>query len=146
LFSHQKQIYDVTEEAIKFLIEGCLEEVRLCEEFGSPRPEEGSEHFFAYNMEYRTRRPFLHGTIVSLGVVLMTILQNRNPRQVIDFLDGAGVLWRPKDADLNDTDIVGAIETLYNYCMDEKFYYTVVNHKKPDKETGFRLLQIIKDL
>ena len=31
LFSHQRQIYNVTEEGIKFLIEGCLEEVHLCE-------------------------------------------------------------------------------------------------------------------
>ena len=146
LFSHQKQIYDVTEDGIKFLIEGCFEEVRLCEAYGNPRPEEGSEHFFAYNLEYRTRRPFLHGTIVSLGVVLMTILQDRDPRQLVDFLDGAGVLWRPKDAGLSDADIVGTIETLYNYCLDEKFYYTVINHKKPDKDTGLKLLKTMKNL
>jgi glycerol dehydrogenase-like iron-containing ADH family enzyme len=53
LFSHQKQILDVTEDGIRFLIEGYLDEVRLCEAYGSPRPEEGSEHFFAYNLEYR---------------------------------------------------------------------------------------------
>ena len=146
LFSHQKQIFDVTEEGIKFLIEGYLEEVRLCEEFGSPRPEEGSEHFFAYNLEYRMRRPFLHGTIVSLGVVLMTILQDRDPHQLVDFLDGAGVLWRPEDAGLRDTDVVETIETLYNYCVSEKFYYTVINHKRPDKKTGLRLLKTIKGL
>ena len=92
------------------------------------------------------RRPFLHGTIVSLGVVLMTILQDRDPRQIVDFIDGAGVLWRPEDAGLSDADILGAIETLYDYCISEKFYYTVINHKKPNKETGLKLLQTIKDL
>jgi glycerol-1-phosphate dehydrogenase [NAD(P)+] len=46
LFSQQKEIHDVTEDGIRFLMEGYLEEVRLCENFGSPRPEEGSEHFF----------------------------------------------------------------------------------------------------
>jgi glycerol-1-phosphate dehydrogenase [NAD(P)+] len=146
LFSYKKRIFDVTKESIKFLIEGYLEEVRLCEEYGSPRPEEGSEHFFAYNMEHRTRRPFLHGTIVSLGVVLMTILQDRDPHQLVDFLDGAGVLWRPRDAGLSDDDIVAAIETLYDYCIDEKFYYTVINQKRPDKKTALKLLKTIRDL
>ncbi|MCP4258669.1 MAG: iron-containing alcohol dehydrogenase family protein [Planctomycetes bacterium] len=146
LFSHQQQIFDVTEEGIRFLIEGYLEEVRLCETYGSPRPEEGSEHFFAYNLEYRMRRPFLHGSIVSLGVVLMTILQERDPREIVDFLDGAGVLWKPIDMGLADEDILGAIETLYDYCINEKFYYTVVNHQKPDKSTGLRLLKTIEKL
>ncbi|MCP4611752.1 MAG: iron-containing alcohol dehydrogenase family protein [Planctomycetes bacterium] len=146
LFSHQKDIYDVTEEGIRFLIDGYLEEVHLCEAYDSPRPEEGSEHFFAYNLEYRMRRPFLHGSIVSLGVVLMTILQERDPREIVDFLDGAGVLWRPKDMGLLDEDVVGAIETLYDYCINEKFYYTVVNHQKPDRKTGLKLLDMIKNL
>ncbi|MHC4535037.1 MAG: iron-containing alcohol dehydrogenase [Planctomycetota bacterium] len=146
LFSHQKDIYNVTEEGIKFLIDGYLEEVRLCEEYGNPRPEEGSEHFFAYNLEYRTRRPFLHGSIVSLGVVLMTILQERDPQEIVNFLNGAGVLWRPKDMELLDEDVVGAIETLYDYCINEKFYYTVANHRKPDRKTGLKLLDIIENL
>jgi len=146
LFSHQKQIFDVTEDAIKFLIEGYLEEVRLCEAYDSPRPEEGSEHFFAYNLEYRMRRTFLHGSIVSLGVVLMTILQERDPREIVDFLDRAGVLWKPKDMGLLDKDIVSAIETLYDYCINEKFYYTVINHRKPDRKAGLKLLDIIKNL
>lgn len=146
LFSHQKEIYDVTEDGIRFLVEGYLEEVRLCEEYGNPRPEEGSEHFFAYNLEYRMRRPFLHGTIVSLGVILMTILQERDPREIVDFLDGAGIPWKPEYAELRDEALVGVIETLYEYCINEKFYYTVVNRQKPDRKTGLKLIDSIKNL
>ena len=146
VFSHQKEIYNVTEDGIRFLVEGHLEEVRLCEKYGNPRPEEGSEHFFAYNLEYRMCRPFLHGTIVSLGVVLMTILQERDPREIIDFLDGVGVLWKPENAGLRDEDVVGVIETLYNYCTNEKFYYTVVNRQRPDRKMGLRLINSIKNL
>ena len=146
LFSHQKEIHDVTEDGIRFLIEGYLEEVRLCEEYGNPRPEEGSEHFFAYNLEYRMRRPFLHGTIVSLGVVLMTILQGRDPREVVDFLDEVGVLWRPEDAGLCDEDIVRAITTLGGYCKNEGFYYTVIDRQEPAEEAASMLLDTIGKL
>jgi glycerol-1-phosphate dehydrogenase [NAD(P)+] len=145
LFSHQKQIFNVTEEGIRFLIDGYLEEVRICEDYGCPRPEEGSEHFFAYNLEHRLRRPFLHGTIVSLGVVLMTILQDRDPREIVDFLNGAGVLWKPDDAGLRDEDIVGAIETLYGYCREENFYYTVIDRRKPYTNMGLWLLKKIRN-
>ena len=146
LFEHQKEIRNVTEDGIKFLIDGYIEEVRLCEEYGSPRPEEGSEHFFAYNLEYLMRRPFLHGNIVSLGVVLMTILQERNPLEVVDFLEGAGVQWRPKDAGLSEQDIVHTLETLYDYCIEEKFYYTIVNKKQPDKKAALKILSALGNL
>jgi hypothetical protein len=76
----------------------------------------------------------------------MTILQDRNPREIVDFLDGAGVLWRPEYMGLLDKDVVGAIETLYGYCMNEMFYYTVVNHKKPSENMGLWLLKKIKNL
>ncbi|MHC4169761.1 MAG: iron-containing alcohol dehydrogenase [Planctomycetota bacterium] len=146
LFSHREDICRVTENGIRFLVEGYIEEVRLCEEYGNPRPEEGSEHFFAYNLEQLMQRPFLHGNIVSLGVVLMTILQGRNPQEVVDFLDGALVLWRPKDAGLSDEDVAQAIETLYDYCLDEEFYYTVINCERPDRETALELLNTLGNL
>lgn len=146
LFAHQQAIRDVTEEGIHFLMEGYIEEVRLCEQYGSPRPEEGSEHFFAYNLEYRMRRPFLHGTIVSLGVVLMTMLQQQDPDEVVGFLDGAGVPWRPEHAGLQDDQIIKTIETLYDYCVDEDFCYTVVNRQKPDRETASRLVDNISKM
>lgn len=146
LFAHQEEICHVTEEGIRFLVEGYLEEVRLCEEYGSPRPEEGSEHFFAYNLEYRMRRPFLHGSIVSLGVVLMTILQGRDPREVVDFLEGAGVLWRPREVGLTDEDVVQTVATLYDYCVNEEFYYTVVNKQRPDEIAALRMFRALTNL
>lgn len=146
LSSRREDILNVTEEGIRFLIEGYLEEVRLCEEYGRARPEEGSEHFFAYNLERLMRRPFLHGNIVCLGVVLMTILQERDPREVVDFLEGAGVRWRPKDAGLDYQDIVRALETLHDYCTGEGFYYTIVNKKPPDKDEALRVVKALRSL
>jgi glycerol dehydrogenase-like iron-containing ADH family enzyme len=146
LFTQREDIRNVTEEGIRLLIEGYLEEVRLCEEYGSARPEEGSEHFFAYNLEHLMQRPFLHGNIVCLGVVLMTILQERDPREVVDFLEVADVRWRPEDAGLAYQDIVRALETLHDYCTGEEFYYTIVNHKRPDKNEAVRVTDTMKNL
>jgi glycerol-1-phosphate dehydrogenase [NAD(P)+] len=143
LFSHEEEIRSVSEVGIEFIVRGYLEEVDICERFGSSRPEEGSEHFFAYNVEFLKRKPFLHGGIVSLGVVAMTILQDRDPRDVISFLTGCGIAWKPKDMNLNQAEIVDAIETLYKYCEQERFYYTVINRKKPNKERAVGISQIL---
>lgn len=146
LFAHQQDIHDVTETGIRFLIEGYLEEVRLCEAYGSPRPEEGSEHFFAYNLEYRLQRPFLHGTIVPLGVVLMAMLQDRDPEPIVQFLDGAGVNWRPEHAQISNEDLVQTLETLTEYCASEKFYYTIINRRQPGRDMAHGLVNRLKTL
>jgi glycerol dehydrogenase-like iron-containing ADH family enzyme len=90
------------------------------------------------------RQPFLHGAIISLGVVLMTILQERDPLEIVDFLDRAGVPWRPEQVGLQDEQIMGAIETLYEFCMKENFYYTVIHQQKPDRQTGLGLISHLR--
>jgi glycerol dehydrogenase-like iron-containing ADH family enzyme len=59
-------IRDVTNEGIRTLVECELEIVDICVGPGGPghfRSEEGSEHFFFYNVEHRTGRGFIHGWI-----------------------------------------------------------------------------------
>ena len=67
-------------------------------------------------------------------------------KELVDFLNGAGVLWKPEHAEVPGEDLVGAIETLYEYCINEKFYYTVVNRQKPDRKMGVRLIDRMKNL
>ena len=60
-------IRNVTPEGIRALVELFWSEVVLCYKAGSSRPEEGSEHFWAYNLEFRTGRSFAHGDLIALG-------------------------------------------------------------------------------
>jgi glycerol-1-phosphate dehydrogenase [NAD(P)+] len=140
LFSQEKEVRAGSREGIQFLVEGYLEEVRICEDHGNPRPEEGSEHFFAYNLEYRKRVPLIHGGIVSLGVVLMTLLQERDSSDVVSFLSGCGVEWKPERIGVSDKELAETIETLHAYCLEEKLFYTVINHAKPGKKEVLDLI------
>jgi len=63
----------------------------------NPRPIEGSEHTFFYSLEYQVKKPFLHGQIVSLGVLLMSYLQDNDPDFIKGKLDAMGVAYRPSD-------------------------------------------------
>ncbi len=53
-------IRDATPDGIRTLIELFWSEVVLCYRMGNSRPEEGSEHFWAYNLEFLTVRSFAH--------------------------------------------------------------------------------------
>jgi glycerol-1-phosphate dehydrogenase [NAD(P)+] len=62
-----KQLYD------------CLAlEVQLCNQVGHARPEEGSEHYFAYCAENFTGHGLPHGDLVGPGIMLMAKLQGQD--------------------------------------------------------------------
>jgi glycerol-1-phosphate dehydrogenase [NAD(P)+] len=57
----------------------CLAlEVQLCNQLGHSRPEEGSEHYFAYAVENRMGKGLPHGDLVGPGIVLMAEKQGLN--------------------------------------------------------------------
>jgi glycerol-1-phosphate dehydrogenase [NAD(P)+] len=61
-----KQLYD------------CLAlEVQLCNQIGHARPEEGSEHYFAYCVENLVGPGLPHGDLVGPGILIIARLQGR---------------------------------------------------------------------
>ncbi len=53
-------------------------EVQLCNQVGHARPEEGSEHYFAYAVENEMGHGLPHGDLVGPGILLMAGLQGQN--------------------------------------------------------------------
>jgi glycerol-1-phosphate dehydrogenase [NAD(P)+] len=57
----------------------CLElEVQLCNQVGHARPEEGSEHYFAYAVESLVGYGYSHNELVGPGILLMAERQNQD--------------------------------------------------------------------
>jgi glycerol-1-phosphate dehydrogenase [NAD(P)+] len=127
LEANAAEIKAVSPKGIRVLVELFEAENDLCEDFGNSRPEEGSEHFFAYNAEHQTRRPFVHGEIVGLGVLLMSRLQENRPEWVLRVLDDLGLLYRPADIGLDVGELRSTLSTLADFCVQEAFPHTVVN-------------------
>ena len=65
-------------------------EVQLCNLIGHSRPEEGSEHAFAYSVEHLVDHGLPHGDLVGPGIVAMAAAQGQEPDLLREALLAAG--------------------------------------------------------
>lgn len=65
-------------DGLKQLADCLALEVQLCNQIGHSRPEEGSEHYFAYAVENVLGKGLPHGDLVGPGIVLMAQAQGQD--------------------------------------------------------------------
>jgi glycerol-1-phosphate dehydrogenase [NAD(P)+] len=65
-------------EGLKTLYDCLAMEVQLCNQIGHSRPEEGSEHYFAYAVENEMGHGLPHGDLVSPAILLIAKLQGQD--------------------------------------------------------------------
>ena len=79
-------------------------EVQLCNLIGHSRPEEGSEHAFAYSVENLTGHGLPHGDLVGPGILAMAAAQGQETGALREALLGSGArLDRIPRADVEAT-------------------------------------------
>jgi glycerol-1-phosphate dehydrogenase [NAD(P)+] len=126
-------IRKVTNKGIRFIVEAFAEINKLCRRFGSSRPQEASEHIFAYNVEHITRRHFIHGELVALGTLVMAALQENDPDWVERLLKRIGILYQPADLGLSRQEFEEALRTLPSYARATNRRFSVI-HVRPMDE------------
>jgi glycerol-1-phosphate dehydrogenase [NAD(P)+] len=65
-------------DGLKTLYDCLAMEVQLCNQVGHARPEEGSEHYFAYSVENLMGHGLPHGDLVGPGIMIMSKLQGQD--------------------------------------------------------------------
>jgi glycerol-1-phosphate dehydrogenase [NAD(P)+] len=70
------------EEGLKQLLDCLAIEVQLCNQIGHARPEEGSEHYFAYAVENLMDKGLPHGDLVGPGILLMAEFQDQDTEEL----------------------------------------------------------------
>ena len=100
-------------EGLKQLVDCLALEVQLCNQIGHSRPEEGSEHYFAYLAEQIASRPHPHGDLVGPGILVAAFLQG----QAIEPLKRALLAARVPLTHLTDTEIRDTLKALPDYVV-----------------------------
>ena len=108
----------VTGEALTTVLLGYADINDLTVQCGHAQMEEGSEHYFAYHLERLTGQQFVHGEVVTLGVVIMSRLQHNDPDWALRTADRCGVQWRPAQLGLSRQLLVRAVTGLARYVHE----------------------------
>jgi glycerol-1-phosphate dehydrogenase [NAD(P)+] len=113
-------------EGLKGLLDCLALEVQLCNQIGHSRPEEGSEHYFAYSVENLLGKGHSHGELVGPGILLMAAFQEQESEALENALQACQV-----PLDQLPEDIVGAtLEGLATYVREHELPYGIAHELK----------------
>lgn len=108
---------------LRRLIECLALEVQLCNLIGHSRPEEGSEHYFAYAAEELLGEGLPHGDLVGPGTLIMAHLQGQDIAPLEEALRACHV---PLDNIPLDV-IRQVLSTLPRYCEEHDLPYGIAH-------------------
>jgi glycerol-1-phosphate dehydrogenase [NAD(P)+] len=131
LMKCREDIRDVSESGIRALVDGFYKEVVLCEEWGNPRPEEGSEHFFAYCLESITHQHYIHGNLIGMAILISIYLQGDYAEfeidELVQFFSDILINISPRFQGITEENIESTLKTIKSYVLDEMLFYSVYN-------------------
>jgi glycerol-1-phosphate dehydrogenase [NAD(P)+] len=100
-------------DGLKTLYDCLAMEVQLCNQVGHARPEEGSEHYFAYSAENLMGHGLPHGDLVGPGIIIMSRLQGQAVARYESALKACDVPINRIPTDLT----VQILKSLPSYCQ-----------------------------
>jgi glycerol-1-phosphate dehydrogenase [NAD(P)+] len=140
LIRHATAIRDVSNEGVRALADGLLAEVELCDEWGNARPEEGGEHFLAYNLEDITHGHYIHGNLIALNILVVLKLQRERAvfelERMKAFFDEAGIQYSPASQGISRDDYRKALLSMKAYVEKEDLFPGLWSLENVFDETG----------
>ena len=130
LKKNRYEIRDATEKGIKTILELYLEYARIANQIGTDRAQEGSEHFFAYGVEYLTKRQFVHGQLLATGIAVMAYLQDNDFEEILELMENMRVDYRLQKIGLTKDTFAKVLLSLKEFVKKGGYYYSIVNEKK----------------
>jgi glycerol-1-phosphate dehydrogenase [NAD(P)+] len=105
------------------LLECLALEVQLCNLIGHARPEEGSEHYFAYSVENQMGKGLPHGDLVGPGILIMAQLQGQDTSPLRRALESCSIpLHSIPRGVIRDT-----LRGLPAYCRDHRLPHGIAH-------------------
>jgi len=127
LYEEADEIKNLTEIGIKAIIELYVEYHKIAHKIATDRAQEGSEHFFAYNAEYITKRQFVHGALLSLGIWISASFIHKHKVEIEDFLKRLGLEYDLKSVNLSEQELKEVLFSLKDFTIQGGYYYSGIN-------------------
>ena len=134
-------IRDVTDEGLRLLTDLYVGEVALCERMGNSRPEEGSEHYFAYCLESLTHGRYVHGELVALGVMATALAQEQPVTPLLAACRALGIEYRAERVGVTRADVEATLTRLPDYLAEEtQLAFGVFHHRAMTRDLVLELI------
>jgi glycerol dehydrogenase-like iron-containing ADH family enzyme len=96
-----------------------------------PRHIEGVEHFFFYALEARTRRKFLHGQAVCLGILIGAMMHGKRVDELRRAIRTIGVDMTPAGMGITWDDVNATVLGLQDFVRSQDLPYGIAHDFKP---------------
>ncbi len=114
-----------SKEGLMILLNLLCQEVSLCNFWGNSRPEEGSEHFFAYSAENYAEKGFLHGQAVAKGILIMSKLQGQDVNYAATLIRKLGI--DPSGFRIGEDDLGRCLMELAAFTREHKLPFSIID-------------------
>jgi glycerol-1-phosphate dehydrogenase [NAD(P)+] len=120
----------------------CLElEVQLCNQVGHSRPEEGSEHYFAYCVENMTGPGWPHADLLGPGILLMMAAQGQDYQPVKKALKAAHIPLKriPEEA------VIKTLQGLAKYSSEQDLPFGMAHDLNPATIGSLKVTDLLEE-
>jgi glycerol-1-phosphate dehydrogenase [NAD(P)+] len=140
------EIRDRTDAGIRAIFESFVVYAELAHILGNDRTEEGSEHFLAYNVEYVSRRGFVHGQLLALCIAAMTWFQGNDFAGTMSLLNDMGIPVSLELTGVTEEAFISALVTLRDFVQQgDDYYYSIAHHRAITGDEARECLRAIRD-
>jgi glycerol-1-phosphate dehydrogenase [NAD(P)+] len=140
LMSQKIAISKTSDSGLETLAQALAAEVELCNVYGNSRPEEGSEHFFAYALEPELPRA-THAELVGIGILISAYIQKQNVNLMKDFMDSVGMNYLP--VGITPTIISSVLDNMQEYVITHGLRYSIWNEYSRQADDVHRITDLI---
>ena len=118
------EIRERTPQGIRVIIDGYQTFADLASRLGNDRPQEGSEHFLAYYVEYLSQRSYVHGQLLAVCLAAVSFLQSDPFESVIQTLADMGIDTDPEALGITPSLFIEALTGLREFVSTNDYYYS----------------------
>jgi len=123
-----QEIKDMTVKGIKIMIDALKwGGSSYCNSGWNPRHIEGVEHLIFYSLEYHTKKIFLHGQAVCLGIVIGCMMHKKRNVELKNIINKIGVDINPKSMNLGWDEVKHSLVNLKDFVEESNFMRGISN-------------------
>jgi len=123
-----QEIKNMTDKGIKIMIDALKwGGSSYCSSGWNPRHIEGVEHLIFYSLEYHTKKIFLHGQAVCLGIVIGCMMHKNRSEELRNVINKIGVDIKPKSMNIDWNEVKHSLVNLKNFVEESKLMWGISN-------------------